>query len=193
MKKFLVISLVTLLAVSFTSAQDLGFKAVGGGVGFGMISFNAGTSTESLSGFAISGHAYLGDLTKNLGLYPELQYLMTSKDISGATWKANDFAINVNVLYAIEMEGAVKPYAGAGLGLNMLSTEVAIPGVFVPGYGTIGGGTASGSDTKIGINLIVGARYQLNPGLTLFFEPRYALVSDANQLVIKVGATYSLK
>ena len=192
MKKILGIALVTLLAVSFAFAQDLGFKAVGGGIGFGMISFNAGTSTESLSGFAISGHAYLGDLTKNLGLYPELQYLMTSKDISGATWKANDFAINANVLYAIEMEGAVKPYAGAGLGLNFLSTTLTTPSYSVFGF-TVPGMSVSGSDTKIGINLIVGARYQLNPGLTLFLEPRYALVSDANQLIIKVGATYSLK
>jgi opacity protein-like surface antigen len=203
MKKTLMLVSITLLAVSFLSAQEIGLKGVGGGLGYATVSFaGGGSSTESVGGFAISGHAYLGDLIKNLGFYPELQYLATSKDVGNGKFKVSQFGINANVLYAMELENSpVKPYAGAGLGLEFVSGTAESPVVTVPGY-TIGGvtygggsygGSVTSSYTRLGINLMVGGRYQLNPNLTLFLEPRYSLISDFNQFVIKVGATYALK
>lgn len=188
MKKILVFVSMLLLLTSFGWSQGLGLKQVGGSLGYVSISFTSGTTTETLGGFAVAAHAYLGDITPGLGLYPEIQYFSTSKDIGGGTWKLSDFAINANVHYNIAMEGEnpLTPYVGAGLGYNSLSSEVTIT---LPFFGTM---TASGSDSRLGINLLAGANYKLNENMTLFVEPRYVLASDFNHFLAKVGVSYTL-
>ena len=180
-KKILFVVLALLLVGSLGVAQELGLKGVGGAIGF--VSISPANSTESFSGFALAGHAYLGNLAKDLGFYPEVQYYSTSKDVLGATLKVSDFAINANVHYDIAMEGQLKPFVGAGLGYNSLSSTFNIPGF----------GTISGSDSRIGINLLAGANYKMNDQMTLFVEPRYVLASDFNHFLVKVGATFAMK
>jgi opacity protein-like surface antigen len=110
------------LVLSLGSAQGIGLKAVGGGVGFTSVSFTSGASTESLSGLSLSGQVYMGDVAQNIGLYPEIVYWSASKNLgSGVHWSVSDFAINANARYDINSEGNVKPYVGAGLGINFLN------------------------------------------------------------------------
>jgi opacity protein-like surface antigen len=181
-----VLSLMSVVSLS----QGLGFKGVGGAIGFASISYSGTTSSESMSGFLIAAHADLGEFTKDFSLVPDIQYFSTSKDLgSGYTLKVSNFAINANAHYNLQMEGMLKPYVGAGLGYNSFSTTV--PGVAVPGYGTVGGGTAT--DSRFGINLLAGVNYKLNDMLTLVVEPRYVLVSDYNYFLIKAGITYAMK
>ena len=187
---FIVIAL--LLIGSLGVAQELGLKGVGGSLGYVSVSFNNGTSTESLGGLAFAGHAYLGEISKGIGLYPEVQYFSTSKDVSGASWKLSDFAINANVHYAIAMEGQLKPYVGGGLGYNSLSSTVDIPAISA-GFFTIPGTTYTSSTSRIGINLLAGADYKMNDQMSLFIEPRYVLASDFNHFLVKVGATFEMK
>jgi opacity protein-like surface antigen len=196
MKITLALVAVLLLIGSMGMAQSLGLNEVGGGVGYVSASLtgasSSGSTTESVGGFVIAVHANLGELAKDLSLVPEIQYWSASKDISGGTWKLSDFAINANVHYNIAMEGAVKPYVGAGLGFNSVSSTVTFPSYTVAGF-TFPGLTVSGSDTKIGINLLAGANYKMNDKMTLFLEPRYVLMSDFNHFMIKVGASFAMK
>jgi opacity protein-like surface antigen len=187
MKRLLAVVVVMLAVTAICSAQ-LAFRGIGGAVGFASISFNGGTSSsESLSGFLIAAHADLGEFTKDFVFFPDVEYFSASKDINGGTWKVSDFAINANVHYNIAMEGMLKPYVGAGLGYNSLSTTATITDPF---FGTF---SATASDSRIGINLLAGINYKLNDMLTLVVEPRYVLASDFNHFIVKAGITYAMK
>ena len=176
------------LVLSLGSAQGIGLKAVGGGVGFTSVSFTSGASTESLSGLSLSGQAYMGDVAQNIGLYPEIVYWSASKNLgSGVHWSVSDFAINANARYNINSEWNVKPYVGAGLGINFLSTTVKMS---VPFFGTM---DVSGSATRFGINLLGGAEYKLNPSFSVLADARYVLASDFNHLMVRAGVMYALK
>ncbi len=190
MNKLLVVSLLLMTIVALGFGQGFGLKGVGGGVGFITASMDNGNgSSSSLSGFLIAGHADLGEIAKDISLVPDITYWSASKD----PLKLRDFSINVNAHYNITIEGEFKPYVGAGLGYNSFTSEVTIPTFFLPGFGTFGGGTVSGSSSRLGINLLVGANYKLNQMLTLIIEPRYVLASDFNHFTAKVGVTYALK
>jgi opacity protein-like surface antigen len=175
------------------SSAQLAFSGIGGAVGFVTSSLNTGTGSESMSGFAIAAHADLGEFAKDFVFVPDVTYWSMSKDVSGVSLKLSDFSINANAHYNIAMEGMLKPYVGAGLGYNAISSTVSIPATTIPGFGTFGGGSATASDSRIGINLLAGVNYKLNDMLTLLVEPRYVLASDFNHFVIKAGITYAMK
>ena len=190
MKRILGLLFILCLVSAVSFSQGLGLKGIGGGVGF--VSVSPTGSSETFSGFLIAAHADLGEFTKDFSLVPDIEYFSTSKSVSGTSLTVSDFSINVNAHYNIAMEGMLKPYVGAGLGYNSLSATVALPSYSVFGV-NYGGGTASASASRIGINLLVGGNYKLNDMLTLFAEPRYVLASDYNHFEIKVGVTYALK
>jgi len=185
MKKIFAIAAATALISSLSFAQ-LALHEIGGGIGYVSVSFNS-TSSQTLGGFLIAAHANLGELAKDLTLVPDIQYFSTSKDVDGGTVKVGDFGINANVHYAIAMEGMVKPYVGAGLGLNFLSTTASATD---PRSGFTY--SITGSDTRLGINLLVGANYKLNDKMTLLIEPRYVIASDFDNFQIKAGVTWAL-
>ncbi len=193
MKKIFAIVAATALISSLSFAQ-LALHDIGGGIGYVSVSFNS-TSDQTLGGFLIAAHANLGDLAKDLNLVPDIEYFSTSKDVDGGTFKVSNFAINANVHYNFEMEGMIKPYVGAGLGINFLSTTASatIPGYSIDGF-TEPAQTysATASDTRLGINLLVGANYKLNDKMTLLLEPRYVIASDFDNFQIKAGVTWAL-
>jgi opacity protein-like surface antigen len=190
MKKIFAVAAATILITSLSFAQQLGLHDIGGGIGYVSVSFNS-TSDQTLGGFLIAAHANLGELAKDLTLVPDIQYFSTSKDIDGGTWKVSNFGINANVHYNFEMEGMVKPYVGAGLGINFLSTTYSTS-YFNPFTGITQTESLTGSDTRLGINLLVGANYKLNDKMTLLLEPRYVIASDFDNLQIKAGVTWAL-
>jgi opacity protein-like surface antigen len=189
MKRLLTVAAV-LLTVGAVSSAQLALRGVGGAVGFVSVSFTSG-STESLSGFLLAAHADLGEVAKDITIFPDIEYFSTSKSVSGYDWKVSDFAINVNGHYNIQMEGQLKPYVGAGLGINFLSSTVNLPSYSF--LGVTYGGEQTESATRLGINLLAGVNYKLNDQLTLLVEPRYVLASDFNHFLIKAGVTYAMK
>ncbi len=185
MKRILTVAFV-LLTVSAVSSAQLAFKGIGGALAFVTSSLNTGTGSESMSGFGIAAHADLGEFTKDISFVPDVMYWSMSKDVSGATLKLSDFAINANAHYNIQTEGMFKPYVGAGLGFNSISSTVTVN---LCGFS----GTATGSETRLGINLLAGFNYKLSDMLSLVVEPRYVLASDFNHFIIKAGVTYAMK
>lgn len=188
MKRFTLVGALMLLVVVGGSAQQIGLKGIGGGLGFTSVSFSSGTQSESLSGLSLSGQAYLGDVAQNIGLYPEIVYWSASKDFGGGVdWSVGDFAINANAHYNFNMPGNVKPYVGAGLGLNFLSSKVKMN---LPFFGTT---DMSSSATRLGINILGGAEYSLNSNLSVLADARYVIASDFNHFMIRAGVMYALK
>jgi opacity protein-like surface antigen len=180
MKRFFGLVVLVALLVSVGSAQQIGLKAIGGGVGYTSFSLSSGGSSESLGGFAIGAVANLGEVTQGLSLYPSVIYSSASKDVNSAKWKLSDFAVNANVKYSFKAEG-VTPYVGGGLGLNFVSSTITIPGFL--GFG---GGELSSSDTKIGINLLGGVEMKFG-NMTGFVQAGYNIVSDMGHLQFLAG------
>jgi hypothetical protein len=186
MKKMFTLVVAVVLCSAMSFAQGLGLKGVGGSVGY--ISLSA--SSESLGGFVIGAHADMGEITPGFELVPEIQYWSVKKDFGNSiSWKYSDFAVNGNVRYAIKVDGNVKPFVGAGLGLNFWSSTTESP-AYDFGYYSYGGST-SVSGTRIGINLIGGANFAMG-NMTIAPEVRYVLASDINHFVIKVGVMFPL-
>lgn len=177
MKRFF--GLVVLIAlVAVVGNAQIGFKAVGGEVGYASFSASSGFGkTETLGGIMFGAVANLGEVTPGLSLYPSVTYSSVSKDFSGATLKLSDFAINANVKYSFKAEGFT-PYVGGGLGLNFGSVSVS-------GY------PGSASDTKIGINLLGGAEMKFGSA-TGFAQLGYNLISDMNNLQILAGVMFPM-
>ena len=81
----------------------------------------------------------------------------------------------------------MKPYVGAGLGVNFLSTTIKMS---VPFFGTM---DVTGSATRLGINVLGGAEYSLNSNLSVIADARYVIASDFNHFMIRAGVMYALK
>ncbi|HLP16729.1 MAG TPA: outer membrane beta-barrel protein [Bacteroidota bacterium] len=187
MKKLFTLAVAIALCSTMGFAQGLGLKGVGGSVGY----VNSSYTSESLGGFVIGAHADLGEISPGFQLIPELQYWSVSKEyLPGYKYKISDFAINGNVHYNIQTSGDIKPYVGAGLGLNFYSitTETPYSGSF---FGYSYGGSNSVSATRLGINLLGGANFAMG-NMTISPEVRYVVSSDVNHFIIKVGVMVPL-
>jgi len=183
------------MLISTTAFAQLGLKSIGGGVGLITttlsVATTTGTSDQSLTGFAIGGSANLGTLAENLYLVPDVGFWTASATVSSVKLSYTDFGINGNVYY---MFGASQftPYVGGGLGINFFGTKVETPSVTIPGFGTVAGGTVSGSATRLGINLIGGGSYALNNQMSIGAQLRYVIASDFNHLLVLATFRYNL-
>jgi opacity protein-like surface antigen len=191
MKKILVTIVTLVILSSLAQAQGLGLNGIGAGAGYTTVSFNNSGVSETLPGFAVSAFANFGENMNGFSLYPEIQYFKTSKNFSNAainstaTWKLSDFAINLNVHYSIPAGETVSTYIGAGIGYNMLSSDVTVSGLL--------SGSNSTTDSRFGINILGGANINVGKVMALFVEPRYVIASDINHFIIKAGVTFALK
>ena len=162
MKKMLVV-VALICVVSTVSFAQLGLYSIGAAVGFVSVSNEVG------SGLSFGAGADLGEITTGLHLRPEIGYWSVSRDDFGVDVTSSDFIINANVIYAF-MNGTERTpfFAGGGIGLNSVSSEVVVPG----------SGTFSASESKIGINLIGGVLFPMAEKIMIGGEARYVIISD---------------
>ena len=176
MKKMLVV-VALVCVVSTVSFAQLGLYSIGAGIGLVSVSNEAG------SGLVIGAGANLGEITTGLHLRPEIGYWSVSRDVFGVDVTTSDFIINANVIYLF-MNGAERTpfYAGGGLGLNAVSAEVSVPGF----------GSASASETKIGINLLGGAMFPMAEKIMIGGEARYVIISDFGHFGVQAVVVFVL-
>jgi opacity protein-like surface antigen len=60
----------------------------------------------------------------------------------------------------------------------------------LPFFGTV---EATGSATRLGINVLGGAEYALNSNLSIMADARYVIASDFNHFMLRAGVMYALK
>ncbi|MFQ5651090.1 MAG: hypothetical protein ACE5IY_14210 [bacterium] len=85
---------------------------------------------------------------------------------------------------------ALRPFAGGGLALHFLNVDVDVPEVDFGG--TTFGGSSSETTTKIGFNIAGGVFYKMNPKVDLIGEFKFRVVSNFNQIILRVGALFYL-
>jgi len=162
---------------------DLGLK--GAGLEIGLVSPQ---DVDATFGFGV--FADLGSIAPQFMLEAYLDYWSKSEDIVGGETMVRDWALGAKGKYVFPAENTrVRPYVGAGLGLHLVKAKVSIPdtdfgGIIVPGM------TVEDSMTKLGIDLGGGLTTPLSDRADFVGEFWYGIVSDLNQLSLKVGVLY---
>lgn len=173
--------LLMLLAAHTAGAQTrLGFRSLGAHLG--LVDPEA---MPSAMGFGVV--ADFGNLAPNVVLDLNLDYWSKSEQ---ATWLGYGYEASLQDLelggtaryFFSPGAGRLQPYGCGGLGLHVISGETRFSGRTL----------ASASDTKIGLDLGVGALLTTSGNATLFGELRYRLVSDLNQLALRAGVLVPL-
>jgi outer membrane protein X len=129
-----------------------------------------GTEAEAVG---LQANGYYGlDAVPGLRLGAELSYFFTDDPV---TW----WTIDVNGQYRFIEPGPFGAYVIAGLDIATVSVDVDLGPL----------GDASESDTRVGLNLGVGAEYAVAESFELFAEVKY-VISDFDQAVLAIGGRF---
>ena len=175
------LALCVLAAPAAIAQSALGLETIGASVGF--------VSPEDLgSTFSLGAYAGCGTIAPNVGLETRLDYWSTSENVYGFESSLRDIALGARAKYFFNVTGStIRPFAGGGLGIHFLRAEVTIPAFFgMPAQ------SASESDTKFGVDMGGGFATALSPKYDLIGEAWFGIVSNLNQLSLRVGLSYKL-
>ena len=179
-------ALLLVLALGLLSAQqaaaqsNIGLRAIGASAAF--------VSPENLDGaFGLGVFADLGQIAPKIGLEPTIEYWSRTDSQFGIENSIRDISIGARGKYYFDVANPkVRPFAGAGLGLHFLHAETSET---IPGFGTV---SATGDDTKLGLDLGGGITTPLNAKNDFRAEAWYGIVSDVNQFAVRVGFSHKL-
>ncbi len=169
MKKLIIAICIAMISVGAFAQK--GEKAVGVNLSYGTEISNLGIGVKGQYNFtdAIRAEAAFDYFLKKDGL---------------KMWD-----INVNVHYLFPVAEKFKVYPLAGLTYSNWSADYAdMLGEELAEY--LDADDSSVSDGKIGVNLGVGAQYDINSKWAVNLEVKYQLISDYNQAVFGVGLAY---
>lgn len=127
-----------------------------------------GTEVEEV-GLHLDGYYDLSEQVESLWAGGAFNYFFVGSGLS--FW-----ALNFNGQYTLYEEGPLRAYGLGGINVTRVSVEVL--------------GVAEGT-TEFGLNLGGGAAYRVAEAIDVVGELKYVL-SDADQLVVGVGARYHL-
>ncbi len=186
MKKLLLIMLVLATPFMAMAQLDLGLYGVGGQIGYVM------PEGDIENPISFGANLDIGSFGENIDLYAYVNYWGKSYDVGEYyEWSYSILSIAAIARYPFEMQGSLKPYAGAGLGFEIASWDSKYTGPTYGGYITAADYDYSDSSTDLGIHLLGGAEMEINEKMTGFGEVRYT-ISDVDYFGIYVGVTYSL-
>ena len=163
------------------SRMRLGFRAIGGALGF--------VSPENADGaISLGVFADCGQITPQISLEPRLDFWSKSEEAYGMKASASDVILGARGKYRFETSNPkLHPFAGAGLSLHFIHTEASVP--VPPGYPPM---TAEDSATRLGLDIGGGVSTPVGPRSDLMGEMWYGFVTGAGQLSLRVGMSYRL-
>ena len=183
---FLIAGCLCILAVSNATAQsDLRFKGAGLEVGV--------VNPEDLATTIGFGAVVdLGTVVPRVMLEAYLGYWSKSEEEFGIEASVRDLAVGTHAKYLFDVPSTkIRPFAGGGISVHFVSAEVVIPDQNVMGI-IIPGSSASDSSTKLGLDLGGEFYAPMTPNMNFVTEIWAGIVSDVNQLALKVGVLYNL-
>jgi len=184
MKREVVVLTVALSVFAASSAfaqANLGLKHVGVAVGY--------VNPENLDGtFSFGVFANHGTIAPNFGLESRIDYWGWSQTVFGAKSSVSDVTLGARTKYHFEVKNPkVRPYAGVGLGLHFIHSEVTIPA-----SGGFPASNVDASDTKLGLDLGGGVSTAISPRSDLMGEMWYGIISDVSQFSMRVGMSFKI-
>ncbi len=181
------VALVLTLSVGANAQSKIGLMGVGGKAGLVMPEGDIGNT------LGLGGVVRLGHIIPAIALDGFVDFWKKSYDIGVIGYKSSvsftEIAIAGLAKYYFPMEGKLKPYAGAGLGLTISTSSIEIEGAGL--YGVPLNESTSTSDTNLGVHFVGGAEMPLTPTLDGFGEIKYSM-DGADYLSIMAGVVYKL-
>ena len=176
MKKLMMIAAMMLMSVG-AFAQEAGRMAIGANASYGFASNY-----------------------KTFGLGAKFQYCITEDfraEASGDYFFKKDYTsawdVNLNVQYLIPISEGFYVYPFVGPTVFGVKVDFDIPSQHVS-YGgqtyEVEGYSASGSETRFGVNAGAGIEYFLNDNFKVNAEAKYQYTKDSDWPVISVGVAY---
>lgn len=153
------------------TAQEIDTR-IGGLVAYGTEIENVGFGANAEFG-----------VMKNLSISPSfIYYLPKEEGRVKATW----FEGNANANYYFLEDEGFDVYGLAGLNYTHVKVKSDMPS-----FGGYGGGSASATDSRFGLNLGAGANFKLQGSIMPFAELKYVIIDDG-QLVIAAGVKFNI-
>jgi opacity protein-like surface antigen len=146
-------------------------------------------SPENAGGtVGVGAFANLGTVAPRVRLTSHLDYWGDSQSAFGTKASVSDVAMTVRGQYLFQVaDSRLEPFAGAGLGVHLVHAKVE---VLDPFSGQTM--TSEDSSTKLGLELGGGVSYPMSPRTDLQGEIWYAIVSDVDQLALRVGLAFKM-
>lgn len=136
--------------------------------------------------FAIGGDVRY-DLSENVDAPIQLSgafdfYFADDRQIQSQEVGQTVFTVDLNAHYMIPTEGAVSPYAGAGIGITSWSVDdVTVGGI------TVGGG----SDSDAGLNIVGGLEFNTE-SFRPFVQGQFTVGGDLDRFGLTGGVLFAL-
>ncbi len=160
-----------LISVPVFGQSDIGFKGIGGKIGY--------MKPEDIDGtFTVGAVVDLGTFIPELHWDASIQYWSAGKDEVDSDWSLTDIAIKSTVRYLFPTGGNVAPYAGGGLGIHFYSCDHDGP-------------AGSSSDSEFGFHILGGVDIPLAPQWKAQVEAEYA-DADIDQIAVVANLIYAL-
>jgi len=172
----LVAGICVVAARNASASADLGFKSLGGAIGY--------VSPENLDGtFTFGAIVDHGTIAPNWGLESHVDYWGWSQEAFGTKVSVHDIILGARTKYYFDIANPrVRPFAGGGLAMHFVNVKAEQPGF----------PSVSDGQTKLGIDLGGGITTNVGPRTNFIAESWYGIVSDVSQFSLRVGMTYNL-
>ncbi len=183
MRTLKILTVLSLLFIFTTAnAADIGFKGIGGKLGYVMPEGDIDNT------FGLGVVAKLGTITDDIYLNGFVDFWSKGYDVGYWEWSWTNIAIGAMAVYYFPMDGNIKPYAGGGLGFNIGMWKSDYSG---PANQSWGIEDQSDTEIDLGIHLAGGAEMELSPTLDGFGEVKYT-IGEADYFGFFVGVIYKL-
>lgn len=178
MKRISIITAIILVALTINTnslfSAKQGDMAIGGQLGLHIPS-----SGENGLGL-LASFEYMA--TPDIAITGRIGYTSWFTEKVGLSeYSLSEIPIKGGVKYFFPMQGNIKLFGGAELGLHMFSASVSYPGF-----------SSSTSNTELGLSLMGGTHMPLSPQIDFYGDLKYSFVSDLKYFSISAGILYKL-
>lgn len=177
-RSFLILVLAVILAPAVHAGSLVGID--------GMTATVMQQHQSSFSGLGVRGRVKSSQLINNIEFLPFVEYWRNTSTVQPFNIRSmrSDATMGCDARYTSEFRG-FHPYAGVGVGLHFLSSEVQAPSLGLP-FGR-------SSLVKGGVAILGGASFPLSGRIENFVEVKYHHVPDYGQVKINMGLSFALK
>lgn len=184
MKQLLSVIVLTALFAGFINAQSKMAVGIQGGIALPMGDFGDGFDM----GFGGTG-TFVYHINPMIDVTGSVGYLTWSAKEGDVSFSSIPVLVGARYCFG---KDKLNPYVAGELGIHFSTVD--IPEIVIPGFGTIGGGSESGSDFGFGVG--AGILYQLSPKLDLDINAKFNSITgdggSSNYISIMAGVLVAL-
>ncbi len=133
----------------------------------------------------------LGTIYPNIAFETYTGYWGQTEEAFAVKVGVHDLSFGAKAKYMFQTsKPAVQPYAGAGLGLHVMTAHADMDPVYFGNTLVIPGSSESDTEVKVGLDLGGGLRYDAGSQFAFTGEGWFTIVSDVSQFSLMIGAVY---